>query len=56
MREMRDRRIQVGERMTAICAGYQHNLAWVVSVLTPTVPGIARAASPKLSGVSELGI
>ena len=36
--------------MTAICAGYQHNLARVVSALTQTVPGIAGSASPKQSG------
>ena len=36
--------------MTAICAGYQHNLAQVVSALTQTVPGIAGSASPKQSG------
>ena len=50
MREMRDLRFQVGERMTAICAGDQGDLSRVVSVLAPTVPGIACLAPPKQSG------
>ena len=56
MREMRDRRIQVRERMTANGAQDPRNLTREVSAMTRTVPGIAAVAFPKQSGDTELGI
>ena len=44
---MRDRRIQIGGRMTANDALDPRNLTRIVSALTQTVPAIAAVASPK---------